>query len=116
MKISATFVLATVAVSVSAGGPKNNSPRFSGLNKIPDNEPLPLHQAPDCYQNCFQSTNHALTGDINTVNQREFCEDKWTHFDWWFETWLMGCRVPNCPKEDGDKARRWFDSICRSKS
>ncbi|KAH0429713.1 hypothetical protein CcaCcLH18_08256 [Colletotrichum camelliae] len=107
MKISAAFILATIAVSVSAGR------RYTDLNKIPNNKLLPLHEAPECYQSCFQSTNHRLTGDINTVNQRDFCEDKWTHFDWWFESWMMGCAVQQCPKSDHHKIRRWYNAICR---
>lgn len=114
MKISAAFILATVTVCVSAGGPKRE-PRFSGLDKIPDNKGLPLHQLPECYQSCYQSSNHGLGGgfDANTVSQRAFCEDKGTNFDWWFESWLAGCLNQNCPPEDGDKARSWYNSICR---
>ncbi|KAF4851994.1 hypothetical protein CGCSCA4_v003251 [Colletotrichum siamense] len=112
MKLSISIFVAVIATSVSAGSHGWSRPQ--NLDKIPRDKPLPLHQMPECWQGCFQSTNHAYGGgDFNTINQHDFCEDKWGHFRSWSKTWGHTCGMIECKdKEDGYRMVRWFNSVC----
>ncbi|KAF9871173.1 hypothetical protein CkaCkLH20_11342 [Colletotrichum karsti] len=110
MKLIALLGVAVLAATARAGEGKN-APKLDGL---PKDKRLPLHQLPECYQDCIESNNKWYFHDIYTISQYHFCEDKWAHFRSWDDWRIQHCLPRACP--DGtvhEKAANWFDAICR---
>ncbi|KAK6223077.1 hypothetical protein QIS74_03922 [Colletotrichum tabaci] len=78
------------------------------------NDHLPLDRLPECWQKCFQSTNHAYPPDVNKVGIRDFCEDKLWHLRMWDMNWLSACSTSDCNDEDINLGQTWFEDVCNA--
>ncbi|KAK1579191.1 uncharacterized protein LY79DRAFT_564638 [Colletotrichum navitas] len=81
-----------------------------------ENEPLPLHETPECMQRCMEEKNWKMGFDIYTVPRITFCRDEWDTFFTWFTYHVGFCSRPACGGADKDgNAKRnaaWMYKLC----
>ncbi|KAK2039364.1 hypothetical protein LZ31DRAFT_578981 [Colletotrichum somersetense] len=78
-----------------------------------EDEPLPIHELPECVQSCLNEKNGRLNFDIYTLPRGKFCRDEFdTFFTWW--TYHAGDCVRAACNGDSDskKTMGWQYKMC----
>ncbi|WYZ33946.1 hypothetical protein EsH8_I_000222 [Colletotrichum jinshuiense] len=110
MKIS--YLIAAISLLGSALASKKKT--HKGWRIPGENEPLPLHELPDCYQQCFQEKNSAPKPfDINKVTRKEYCDDGMANFGRWWTWHVQWCAKRECVNEAEWKyGMSWTYKLC----
>ncbi|KZL64041.1 hypothetical protein CI238_04472 [Colletotrichum incanum] len=98
-----------LATSALAGYPKNHP----GWHIPYDNEPLPIHELPECIQGCMEEKNGKLNFDVFTIPRVRYCRDEFdTMFTWWTYH-VDDCVKSACRGEDDAKrSGAWMYKLC----
>ncbi|KXH33889.1 hypothetical protein CSAL01_13259 [Colletotrichum salicis] len=89
-----TTILLVLKPLIAAGGGPND----------PDSLPrirLPLHELPECWQECLQLENSHYPPNINKVNVHDFCVDDGYHLRFWSYHALPTCTAGKYDREQG---------------
>ncbi|KAK1635826.1 hypothetical protein BDP81DRAFT_395372 [Colletotrichum phormii] len=114
MKLNIQNVLLSLLVFGSVTTAKD--PKTHPGWKIPDeNEVLPIHELPDCYQECFGWNHNKIigVGDVFKMSRRQWCDDDWGTVGTWWTYHMNFCTADRCTDEkDGIKGFAWNYKLC----
>ncbi|KAK2731379.1 hypothetical protein CKAH01_09027 [Colletotrichum kahawae] len=99
MKVEALLLVCLAATSFADG--------IGGKKPKMPNDPLPLHELPECIRRCAKSEGHKGLGfDYNTIKQKDWCAfDPLGIRGTWIGVQFSHC-VNECPLQD---RRTWWD-------
>ncbi|KAK1998242.1 hypothetical protein LX36DRAFT_656763 [Colletotrichum falcatum] len=109
MKVTLLLTVLAMATSTLAADPK----KHPGWAVPYENEPLPLHELPECYQSCMDQKNRKMDFDIYTVPRIRYCRDDFdTFFTWWIYH-VGGCVRGSCNRDtDIIGSTGWMYKLC----
>ncbi|KAK2035556.1 hypothetical protein LX32DRAFT_2276 [Colletotrichum zoysiae] len=108
MKVTSLMPL-TVAVSVLAADPK----KHPGWHVPNEDEPLPLHELPECYQSCMNENNGKMNVHIHTLPRIQYCRDDFDTFFKWWRFHVGGCVRAICDGNgDAKRSMAWMYKLC----
>ncbi|KXH29091.1 hypothetical protein CSIM01_02160 [Colletotrichum simmondsii] len=114
MKCNAATIL--LSLLVFGGVTTAKDPKTHPGWRIPDqDEVLPLHELPECYQECFDWNHNKIigVGDVFKMSRKQWCDDEWGTIGTWWAYHLNFCVRDRCTiKEDGIKGFAWNYKMC----
>ncbi|KAK2035541.1 hypothetical protein LX32DRAFT_647582 [Colletotrichum zoysiae] len=112
MKVTSLVLAAfTLATYTMAADPK----KHPGWHVPYEDEPLPLHELPECYQTCLNENNGKMNVNIYTLPRISYCRDDFdTFFNWW-RFHVGGCVKAACTSNPDGAIKRsmsWMYKLC----
>ncbi|GKT55996.1 hypothetical protein ColTof4_11594 [Colletotrichum tofieldiae] len=110
MKIT---LIALAALSLANLALAGDSKKHPGWRVPYENEPLPVHELPECIQSCMDQKNGKLNFDVFTIPRVRYCRDEFdTMFTWW--TYHVDDCVKAACRSEGDAKRSvaWMYKLC----
>ncbi|KAK1976038.1 hypothetical protein LZ30DRAFT_785853 [Colletotrichum cereale] len=104
---------ALTALSLAACGLAADPKKHPGWHVPYEDEPLPLHELPECIQGCMDEKNWKLGFDVYTIPRIRYCRDDFdTMFTWW--TYHVNFCVKAACHGDDDAKRSigWMYKLC----
>ncbi|KAI1498114.1 hypothetical protein F5X99DRAFT_394634 [Biscogniauxia marginata] len=109
----------TSAANETSTAQKANKGRLllKGLSHpVGDNDLVPIHDLPVCYQKCFHTNCcNGLFGDIHDLTKHEFCESKRFLVGHWMLDHVQYCTGKECRacgNDCRDSSTKWLLDLC----
>ncbi|KAK2012563.1 hypothetical protein LZ32DRAFT_691872 [Colletotrichum eremochloae] len=112
MKVT-LLVLSALAVATSTLAA--DAKKHPGWHIPYEDEPLPIHELPECMQGCMDEKNGKLGFDIYTVPRSKFCRDRWDTYFTWATYHVRSCAKNACVTDKDGIGKRnvaWMYKLC----